>query len=282
MNALAALKAAQEAEGRRRMTHWAPQRHDVEPITPTQLAEDFTPYGSYVSARDAVEDFKAGHLGSGAGNALLTVLGLGGILGAVGRGAKRAGKAVNALSEGERLTRAADQAYLLDEPMYRGSNALLEVFDPARRGGASGRRSAKVAEWAHSREDAAGDFAKEAADRLGGKPQVQKLVANKEGMITVNLKGADLSDDDMMNFLLDRKDEGIRVVRFDGVNDSVGKAHPGPVYAILDQGAVRDVDRARFDPAELGRPGLTKALAGLGLSIPFVRSLQSGPEQGKL
>lgn len=240
-------------------------------------AEAMTPYGNYVSGRDAVEDFQGGNPISGSMNALLALPGLG-IVGAVGRSAKRAGKAANALSEVERLARAADQGYLLDEPMYHGSNALFDVFEAGRRGASTGRPTAKAADWAHSRADAARDFADLATDGMGGKPTVRKLVPNKEGMITIDLKGADLSDMDMANFLLDRKDEGIRVVKIEGHKT----AHPGPYYAILDQGAVRDVDAAKFDPKDLGRPGLTKALAGLGLSIPFVGSLGSEPDKGKI
>lgn len=105
------MDAARIAEGRRRMTHWAPPALIPRPSLADVgefAAEALTPYGNYVSARDAVEDFQGGNPVSGSVNALLALPGLG-IVGAVGRGAKRAGKTVNALSEGVNFALSADQ-----------------------------------------------------------------------------------------------------------------------------------------------------------------------------
>lgn len=82
MNFLAQYQAAREAEERRRMTHDKPQRHDRGPrFTAGDLArlaaETFTPYGNYMSARDAKTDFEAGDYGWGAFNALMALPGLG-------------------------------------------------------------------------------------------------------------------------------------------------------------------------------------------------------------
>lgn len=118
------MEAARIAEGRRRMTHWAPPALIPRPSLADVAefaAEAVTPYGNYVSARDAVQDFQGGHPVSGSMNALLALPGLG-IVGAVGRGAKRAGKTVNALAEGV--------------DAYHGTRAAeFDVFRPGQDGG---------------------------------------------------------------------------------------------------------------------------------------------------
>lgn len=291
-NALAPLKPSREAELldlrrsdpaarfenalRSLMSHrlnreeWLPEETRSPAVTLGGIgdlaAEAVTPYGNYVSARDAVEDFQGGHPVSGSLNALLAIPGLG-IVGAVGRGAKRAGKAAD----------------LFEAAHYHGGNALYDVIDPSRYGQVKyGRnpdwqRLSEQGFWTGKDKALAQQHAQYAAAKGGGEPitrefMIRRVSDPKIGTVNnavVELDPKDFSSEQMLGAVLDARKEGAQVLTLKGVPSNYERGGDPTELTLVFKGnefLIRD-PKAKLDRSRLNESGLMLGLSGLGLGF---------------
>lgn len=268
-------------------------------------AEALTPYGNYVSARDAVEDFQAGHPGSGAMNALLALPGLG-IVGAVGRrGRKVIGatkKQIEAaqknatemlgLPENNTLADRAQALARVDDPLWRGGNPPSEAGEMgnqhwfsrdkgtaeghAKKPGNELRRYVMLNSAERFRADSFAPLRQDHATGIAAalhKDGYEKLAKD---FVQAGADG-DLPLSHAAYILKSRTGEpGMRkylgAIGFDAIDDGKDIAVTG-----WGKGVMRDPERAAFDPARLGDPSIYAGIAGLG-ALPLLTRERSGEE----
>jgi hypothetical protein len=272
-NTLADLKASLQAEGRRRMTHWAPERHDIPRLSLADLgefaAEAATPYGNYVSGRDAVADFESGHPVSGSVNALLALPGLG-LVGAVGRRGKKAVNALLDMSDQARMNRARKMGFDTDTVWYHGTDRMFPAFDDKKLGASTGDspmgRLSHLGHWATDSEPQAVGFGELAAKKSGQAPVTRRLYASTKGQEVIDFEEA--PTDDLLHYVLRRfREGGTRTVRINNLPAEDGRRVSALVT--FDPRALRDVDAA-FDPKRVNSSNLLASLAALGVAVQTV------------
>lgn len=223
-------------------------------------AEALTPYGSYVSARDAIKDLEQGNYG-------LAALGAIGAI-PVASGAKAA------------LRRAKEAGFDVANKWYHGSNQMIPDFDDAKRGTVTGgtiagSQLAGIGHFASSSKKVADKFAELAAKTQGGKPARIPLYSAKKGRVVLDFTNLDEPHSVVAANLLEARDSGARTAILKGVRDSVS-GKKSDVLVIFDPSAVRR-PTAAFDPAKLDSANLLAGLASLGLGVQVLRSTPEEP-----
>ncbi|MGI0025181.1 MAG: hypothetical protein ACREA4_08560, partial [Nitrososphaera sp.] len=172
--------------------------------TASFAAEALTPYGSYVSARDAIKDLEQGNYGLAA-------------LGAIG--------AIPAAGGARSALRRAKEAGFDPTKWFHGSNQMIPYFDDAKKGTVTGgtiagSQLAGLGHFASSSKEVADEFAEFAARTQGGKATRIPLYSAKKGRVVLDFTGLDEPHSVVAANLLEARKSGARTAILRGVRDS--------------------------------------------------------------
>jgi hypothetical protein len=233
-----------------------------------ELAE-YSPLGLVTAAEDATAAFGRGEYGEAWLAALGAIPGF------------KPVKAVRRLpaqthlpmDQAARMGRAKELGFRLEEPLYHGTGADFDEFDPAMRGSTTGTETARqAAAWLTTDPGLASSYAKSAAEGNQGSAAVMPLFHRAKKSGEVILEGSDTVLE-VAATLADAFDDGYDAVKFKNFITSDG---PKTILAVKDPNQLRS-RFATFDPAKIDSRNLLASLAAVGgLSV-----VVSGDEQEK-
>lgn len=165
---------------------------------------------------------------------------------------------------------AKEQGYR-DEWHMGFSGPAFDAIDPSLRGSITDTPASKIATFLTDSKSDAMDFAINASKKTGKQPNVMNIgVSGRMGTVTWKDTYPQIRSEGGQRYLAgilqDAKDSGYDAIRIVGANDSISGTSSANVLAVLNEKIMRDMNRAKFNPAFKGQNGLTLGVGGLGVA----------------
>lgn len=163
-----------------------------------------------------------------------------------------------------RLARAKSMGFYPNMPLYHGTDATFEAFDPALAQAKSSNPAARSAIFVAGDPQTAGEFVGTASP--GSSPQMMKLLHRADKPASIALDGTETNQEiaATLQDAFDRGHDAVRMTNYTTPSGATGRT----IFAIKDPSQLRSVNAA-FDPARRYDPNL---LAARG--TPLAVSLQ--------